>query len=260
MKIPVLYDIELFVRGIRNKLRQQRKNFENRKMFLNNEIFLDGKRIFELDEKLNIKLDIKGKGNTIKLNCFDGTGGIFIDLRVDNFIFEFGKNNTINNPGIFITGYNAPGSLSKSSFVIGDNNLFNGAVEIVLPTTLDGSTSIGNNNVFARNIHIKGITDHLIYDLSTMEQINKERGISIGDNNWICEDTVFLNKARILNNCVVGMRSIVNKEFTESNVLIAGAPADIRKTNIGWSFYVNDSYRHTNKPKKNLQMEGVCVY
>ena len=43
-----------------------------------------------------------------------------------------------------------------------------------------------------------------------------------------------MNKSGIQDNSVVGIRSLVTKRFTESNILIAGQPAIKRKQNIDW--------------------------
>ncbi len=59
-----------------------------------------------------------------------------------------------------------------------------------------------------------------------------------GKNNLIkgLNDTgvSILKGATIFDNSIVAFGSIVTKSFTETNVIIAGIPAKIVKTNINW--------------------------
>lgn len=43
-----------------------------------------------------------------------------------------------------------------------------------------------------------------------------------------------LKGASINDNSIIGFKSLVTKKYTEKNVIIAGSPAKIIKTNINW--------------------------
>lgn len=111
--------------------------------------------------------------------------------------------------------------------VNGQNN------KIISPITTN--LHIGNGNLFASDITIWGRNDHVIYDIDTGEQLNGDKQIYIGDNNWVCNNVSFLPGGIIKNNCVVGYGTLLNKEFCQNNVLIAGAPPKVRRENINWS-------------------------
>ena len=82
---------------------------------------------------------------------------------------------------------------------------------------------------------------------------NAEKGIKIGSNNWFGQEVLMLNKASIPDNCVIGIRSLINKSFSQNNSLIAGSPATTKRNNIGWHEYLDSSYLHTVNPRKQLK-------
>ena len=60
------------------------------------------------------------------------------------------------------------------------------------------------------------------------------KDIVISNKVWICAKTTILKGAKISEGSVVGCGSIVNKEFSEPNCIIAGIPAKITKREIAW--------------------------
>lgn len=94
---------------------------------------------------------------------------------------------------------------------------------------------VGNENLFAGSIFFRGNQEHLIFDINTKKIVNNESDIILHNRTWIGQEVVFLNKAIIPSNCVIGMRSIVNRAFDEEYCIIAGTPAEIKKHNIMWS-------------------------
>ncbi len=51
---------------------------------------------------------------------------------------------------------------------------------------------------------------------------------------WICDSVMVLKNSEILNDSIVGAKSLINKKFCESNVIIAGNPGKIVKRGIYW--------------------------
>ena len=162
-----------------------------------------------------------------------------------------GKNNTISPwAALQIITYNPPGKESHGTVIIGNNNCFNGNFLIIPGADKEMPIVIGNNNLFAGNIQCQAISHHLVFDMNTKKQLNTEKGIKIGNNNWFGQEVLMLNKASIPDNCVIGIRSLINKSFSQNNSLIAGSPATTKRNNIGWHEYLDSSYLHTVNKKR----------
>ena len=70
-----------------------------------------------------------------------------------------------------------------------------------------------------------------IFDING-KQLNLDKKITVGDNCWICSETMVLKGSTIPNNSVVSARSIVTKELTqEFSIYKNNAPI---KSNIRW--------------------------
>lgn len=58
--------------------------------------------------------------------------------------------------------------------------------------------------------------------------------VTIGNHVWIASESHILKGTVIPDDCVVGYDSLVNSEFTTTNAIIAGHPAQIVAKNIEW--------------------------
>lgn len=96
------------------------------------------------------------------------------------------------------------------------------------------SVSIGDDCMFSAEICIYSTDGHAIYDINTNEILNRGKDVVIGNHCWVGRRAAFLKGAKISNNTVVGFGSIVNKQFNESNVVLAGTPASIVTRSVGW--------------------------
>lgn len=142
-------------------------------------------------------------------------------ITTNNSKIIIGKNNTINSWAVLqITTYNPPGKESHGTVIIGDDNCFNGYFLIIPGVSEKTPVVIGNNNLFATGVQCQAISHHLVFDTQTKKQLNTEKGIKIGNNNWFGEEVLMLNKASIPDNCVIGIRSLINKSFSQNNSLI----------------------------------------
>ena len=74
-----------------------------------------------------------------------------------------------------------------------------------------------------------------MYDLKTGELLNQVKELVIGDHVWVCANVLILKNTIIPDGCIVARNSVVTgKHFNESNCLIAGNPAVVKKNNIFW--------------------------
>lgn len=93
---------------------------------------------------------------------------------------------------------------------------------------------IGEDCMFSWRIRIDNTDHHALLDKNSGKVINIGKKVNIGNHVWIGMDTFILKNTSIASNCVVGAKSLITKNFTEENVVIAGNPAKIVKTGITW--------------------------
>ena len=117
----------------------------------------------------------------------------------------------------------------------------NGILEIGENFTITAETSIichkkikfGNNVLISWENLFMDTDFHKIKSIEN-NIINEPKEIFVGNNVWIgCRNTI-LKGSQILNNCVIGSNSLINKKFDKNNILIAGNPVKILKENIVW--------------------------
>lgn len=92
----------------------------------------------------------------------------------------------------------------------------------------------GRNVLFGWNCTIIDGDGHKIVDCNSQSVINEPRPIVIGDNVWSAANSIILKGTFIKDNTIIASGSTVNGIFDESNVIIAGKPANIVKRNIEW--------------------------
>lgn len=94
------------------------------------------------------------------------------------------------------------------------------------------SITFGNDVLLGGKISIRDSDGHTIKynDNGTP----KENEIKVGNHVWICNKVDILRGTVIGDNSVVGYRSLCNRAYECKNVLLAGAPAKICKSNIQW--------------------------
>lgn len=81
------------------------------------------------------------------------------------------------------------------------------------------------------NVYISDTDFHYIKNIETGEVKNNTKKISIGNNCWIANNVSISKGSIIANNNIIASNSYINKVFCESNTLLAGAPASIKRRN-----------------------------
>ena len=147
---------------------------------------------------VNHKLKIKGKGKLLiadnaNLWAYEEPNRFyFYDKEA---IIQIGQNSRLNG----LTCH------SEKSIQIGENCL------------------IGSAIIMDTDFHTFSDKEHILYGNQ------KTKPVQIGNNVWICGQSVILKGCEIGEKSVIGFRAVVSKSFP-ANVVIAGNPARIVKS------------------------------
>lgn len=182
----------------------------------NNKIEID--KGWEFGTNFNFYINITGNNNEIIIKQ---------PYNVKNCIISIGNHGEINNCRIFVDEMTSMTDVRIYCFQHNSN------------------LTIGKNCTFSEKIQIRtGEYPHLIFDKVTGEYLDKDSNINIGNHVWIGEGVTLLKNASIANDNIVGCYSVVTKPFTETNSVIAGNPAKIRKRNV--DFLRNEMFLDKN--------------
>ncbi len=156
-------------------------------------------------------------GSCIKLNFYNA----------NSINIEIGENNMLCMT-VTIQGKNGHA-------VIGNNNYI---CQSTVYLYCSGKTTfnIGNNNLFSDGIVLWAGEGHCVINPVDKSVTNMGGNITIGNNNWVCQNVCFLKRAKIGNGCIVGYGAVVGTDFSKNdNCVIAGNPAVVTKSNVQWS-------------------------
>lgn len=103
-------------------------------------------------------------------------------------------------------------------------------------TKIDAKKEVvfGDNVLIAPNCYISDSDGHHILFVSENQIVNEDKKISVGNHVWIGRGSYILKGASIGNDCVIGAASVVNREFVQNNVIIAGIPGKVVKEKCNW--------------------------
>ena len=97
-----------------------------------------------------------------------------------------------------------------------------------------GDITIGDDCMFASYDLIQLGDGHAMYSIKTNEIINNNKDIIVGNHVWVADNVTLLKGTKICDNCIVGTKSVVTKQFNQNNIVIAGVPAKNVKSEINW--------------------------
>ena len=126
-------------------------------------------------------------------------------------------------------GHGAIISCVGGVMTVGDNFAVSGSTSFVCYKEI----TIGRDVQFAWDSLVMDSDAHKIYALEG-ERMNEDRPIIIGDKVWLACQNTLLKGTVIGSNCVVGACSLLNKDYSEDGVIIAGSPARVVKKISGW--------------------------
>lgn len=135
----------------------------------------------------------------------------------------------------------------RGQLVIGNNVAISAESAIVCYKRI----VLGENCVISWDNLIMDTDFHSVVDADET-LLNEDKDIIIGNQAWIgCRCTI-LKGSSLGDNCIVGACTLLNKQFNDSNRLIAGTPARVIKGDVHFnkahpeysSSYKNDRYLH----------------
>ena len=187
----------------------------------------NNKFLFNSSILINLVIDIKGENNSITIENGSILTNVKFYLRGNNHTIHIGKNCQFVSGGL-IWFENHHGVLK-----IGDNTTIEDVHFAI--TEQYSKIIIGKDCMFAYNIDIRTGDSHCIMDMDNGKQINFAKDVYIEDHVWLASHCKILKGVQIKRNSVVGTSAVVTKAFESENLIIAGNPAKVVKTNINWS-------------------------
>lgn len=197
---------------------------ENNKILLVSE---KSERYLAADEVIDgLNLEIKGNNNFIKLELpinFVNNASIKIFSDNVNIVIE-------TSPFLGISLLCCHGN--KQICTIKRNTVM---VDVSIFLVGNTELQIGEECMLSEGpVYIMPCDGHSILDMKTNHIVNIPTPISIGNHCWIGNSCKIIRGAKLPNNTIVGIGSIVNKSFEEEYTILAGNPAKVIKRERKW--------------------------
>ena len=192
----------------------------------------NSKKIYGYNNEINsngaflkkTKIYVKGNNNKIFIGKESRLNETYIHIIGNDNIIEINGNTVIGECELW-----REDSYGKIS--IGKNTTINSGH--IACTENYGKIKIGEDCMFSNNITFRNGDSHSIIDIVNEKRINYAKNIHIGNKVWIGENSYILKGAEIQNESIVATNSVVTKKF-DSNCIVAGNPASIKKREIKW--------------------------
>lgn len=195
-----------------------------------NKVHVDKGNFIELGKVKNLDLKIRGKNNRVHI-VDNSDCHICIRIWGDNNTVMIKSDNYLNMK-INIGGKGNTGVLNKgTTLIIGEKTSIHGAHFKIMEN--DSFIKIGKDCMISSGILIWYTDAHSVCDEND-RVLNIGKSIEIGNHVWIGMNSCMTKNTKISDNSIVGWNSTVTKKFVETNVIIAGNPAQIVKRNINW--------------------------
>ena len=175
----------------------------------------------------NLKIAINGNHNSVHID----SGTVFghrcrIYVYGDNNDVHIGRTHTNGSFYIYIAGNNCKCRWGRDTTAI-DAKIIIGE---------DDSGVIIGDDCMLSNVDIRSSDGHSIFDVETGDLLNRAtKHVCIGNHCWIGTNSVLTKNACLPDNTVVGAMSLVSREFTEQNTIIAGVPARVIKRGVNFA-------------------------
>ena len=120
----------------------------------------------------------------------------------------------------------------NNSIRLGEHTALCGAIGLA---AIEGTEiEIGKDCLFSSTIDIRTGDSHSLIQQGTKNRLNYSASVKIGNHVWIGTGVTILKGTSIADNCMVGAASLLCKQYSNPNCVIAGVPAKEVKRNIDW--------------------------
>lgn len=188
------------------------------------------KGLLVVTEKGNVRLDgikVKQKGKNNRLYIGDGTHLCKCRIRIygDNNIIRIGAKASLKGTTFFIEN-------NDNEICVGAHTTTTDQVEI---SAIEGTkVSIGDDCMISSKVYMSTGDGHSVCD-SSGRRTNISRDIVIGNHVWIGTRTIIGKGFKIGDDSILAAGGVgTASEEIPRNVVMAGNPARIVKTEIGW--------------------------
>ena len=135
----------------------------------------------------------------------------------------------------------------------GRDNYFNNTFNAIISERKN--LIVGNDGVFSFGIWVRTADPHLLYDIDTMDRINKSRSVFIGDHVWLGQDAIILKGSKIGSGSVISAGCVLANKGVKSNSVFAGNPAGMIKDNV---FFTHENAHNftAKQSKESMHYDG----
>lgn len=163
--------------------------------------------------------------NRIIIGDYSRLTGCSINISGSNNTIYIGNRCVCNQANFCIEDDN-------NSIQLGEHTALCGTIDLA---AIEGTKiEIGKDCLFSSKIDIRTGDSHSLIQKGTRNRLNRSSSVKIGDHVWIGTGVTILKGTSIAENCMVGAASLLCKQYSNPNCVIAGVPAKEVKRNIDW--------------------------
>ena len=158
--------------------------------------------------------------------------GDFVRIRNSTIILHGNHNKIIIKDYSYLNQIELYTEDSNNEIVIGSHTNLCGKAHFA---AIEGTKIIiGDNCLFSSDLHFRTGDSHSILNMQG-ERINQSKDIVIEEHVWIGTKVTCLKGVRVSRDSIVAATTTLCKDYNIPNVIIAGVPGKIIKTDVTWS-------------------------
>ena len=197
-----------------------------RDLFGRNSYRVDGSSVVQKGRSLirGTSFIVSGESNVVGLGDLSSLEGCRVRISGDRNRIRINSRAYLRQVDIVIEG-------DDNTITIGENTrIYQG----VLLAAMEGTAlSIGAQCMIASDCQLRTGDSHSVTDLHG-RRLNPAEDIIIDDHVWCGTRVLCLAGSVIPRDSIIGAGALVNRRFSERNVVVAGVPARVVKRGVDW--------------------------